>query len=453
MRRWTAAAALMCLSCGGGSTPTTLLLSLSNSTGTPVPDKVQVRVFQGHGVAYDVQSFDVPASAKADLGTLVIYPPTADDLALRIEAIGMKGGAMVSHGTKRAQLERGRQVSDEIVLKVEALRDTDNDGVPDPIDNCPTVANPRQEDRDADDVGDACEGDAGAGGRGGTAGPDGGTGGTDGQPGMDGPPRVNGVTCNDSGDCRSGFCVDRVCCESECKDTCRACNVTTALGTCSLVSDGQDPRDVCKDQGTNTCGTDGLCDGAGSCRRYRAGTMCKQPTCTSTVERSAGATCDANGICVDGPASSCAPYACSNGTCRTSCNGAADCAPDKVCTNRMCTLKPDGTGCAAPQECLSGFCIDGTCCAMNCAPGNYCSSGGRSCQPKKAQGSLCIGAAECATAFCMDFFCCETACTDVCKRCDSTPGRCTFVANGSRDNNPPGTCGGNKSCNGAGVCN
>src|SRR5579883_2430066 len=37
------------------------------------------------------------------------------------------------------------------------LTDTDGDGVPDSIDNCPTVPNPDQKDTDGDLRGDACD--------------------------------------------------------------------------------------------------------------------------------------------------------------------------------------------------------------------------------------------------------------------------------------------------------
>lgn len=47
------------------------------------------------------------------------------------------------------------EVHNTVVL--DALLDTDGDGVPDVYDNCPMVANPTQSDLDCDKVGDACD--------------------------------------------------------------------------------------------------------------------------------------------------------------------------------------------------------------------------------------------------------------------------------------------------------
>jgi len=56
----------------------------------------------------------------------------------------------------------GEAQVDEILLYLNALADSDSDGVMDPADNCVVRSNSGQSDRDADGQGDACDVDDGA---------------------------------------------------------------------------------------------------------------------------------------------------------------------------------------------------------------------------------------------------------------------------------------------------
>lgn len=95
-------------------------------------------------------------------------------------------------------------------------------------------------------------------------------------------PQAYGTTCDDGGgivcdaaahcvgkgcsvpaDCPGGtFCVDGVCCDSDCTGTCKACSIFKkgggSNGVCDFIGAGNDPDDECNGASPN-------CDGAGMC--------------------------------------------------------------------------------------------------------------------------------------------------------------------------------------------
>jgi hypothetical protein len=222
-------------------------------------------------------------------------------------------------------------------------------------------------------VSGACGGKGGGGGT-----PDGGTG--DGaitpschssaaDAGDGGAHKALGQPCTCASDCENGFCVDGVCCNNACTDTCKSCNTTQAPGTCSFVANGQPPRDpsVCPAASVETCGLDGTCNGAGACRKFAPGTICKAGVCDGA---SVGNTevCDTAGRCKAGAATVCAPFGCdaTSNKCFPTCKSDADCASGIKCVAGSCGPKPRGAVCAKDLDCASGFCADGLCCNVAC---------------------------------------------------------------------------------------
>jgi hypothetical protein len=219
-----------------------------------------------------------------------------------------------------------------------------------------------------------------------------------------------GQPCGGATDCESSFCVDGVCCENSCDGACRRCDAIGSPGRCVNVTSGAaDPRNICTDDGANSCGYDSKCDGNGNCEVYAVGSKCGESSCHSGSFADAP-TCNVARQCVSPPSQSCNPYACSGSVCFDRCTDNSQCVSGNQCVNNSCGLKPPGAVCSQAIECQTGFCAQGVCCT--------------------------------------------SACTDACKSCGlaGTAGLCTAVADGTTD--PQGGCknsGGNP-CGYTGKC-
>ena len=226
-----------------------------------------------------------------------------------------------------------------------------------------------------------------------------------------------GAACTRATDCASGFCVDGFCCNSACGGTCENCGLPNARGRCTAVGAGAvDPRGVCKDMGSTSCGNNGRCNGSKACQKYPDATPCRSSSCDPATNRyTQDATCK-SGACSAPPATTCAPYKCNGTQCGRTCATNNDCQSPSTCVNGSCGLKPLGAVCSRADECASKLCAQGVCC--------------------------------------------NSACTGSCFSCNQTgmAGQCTAVAAGNPDpagvctNQGQASCGNDGTCNGLGGC-
>jgi hypothetical protein len=170
------------------------------------------------------------------------------------------------------------------------------------------------------------------------------------------PPSI--TTCFDAEDCPSGFCVDKICCDSACDQTCMSCEVDGKWGTCLPV-----PFNEEDDYATITCeGSTGRCDGQGMCIRPN-GQSCAASSCESgfckdgfCCESACNQTCMSCGV--QGKEGTCAPVPLyeEDPNASVACN-----APTSYCDgNGSCKLD-NGQACVSNAECISDFCMNGTC--------------------------------------------------------------------------------------------
>jgi MYXO-CTERM domain-containing protein len=186
------------------------------------------------------------------------------------------------------------------------------------------------------------------------------------------PKLGNGSPCSGNRECSSTFCVEGVCCDTACNGVCQACTAANKAsgedGACDLAKVGSDAHDDCPDDGALSCKRDGLCDGAGECRRYEAGTACGITRCEGNVQT--GFACDGGGKCEANTTNDCKLYACMSGACTVTCLDSNDCSASAYCdvAQGTCQEKQEnGSACDEPGTCASGYCVDAVCCDKACA--------------------------------------------------------------------------------------
>jgi len=262
-----------------------------------------------------------------------------------------------------------------------------------------------------------------------------------------------GQTCSKTSDCASGFCVDGVCCDTECKGNCQACvksaKQSGESGTCGPAKDGADPHNDCASEEAATCGHDGQCDGNGKCRLFAAGTSCATATKVSACvqNRAVGWVCNGLGTCgntVDG--TDCAPYVCnlSTGGCTSTCERDIDCVDTAVCelSSGKCVAK-GGAICKDDKTLVDPNGAETDCTPFKCE-GGACAAITVCLDDKKT-----LLKADKTYVDCSPFECVGDRCNPitVCK----DDGRTLQKEDGTQVDCSPFTCVGNK-CNAVTVC-
>jgi hypothetical protein len=222
------------------------------------------------------------------------------------------------------------------------------------------------------------------------------------------PKRATGIACTSASQCATSFCVDGVCCSSACTLQCLSCNLAGSVGSCTPIPAGQDPASECPAEAASTCGRRGGCNGAGSCERYAAGTICKTQSCTSANVTGAGQ-CSIKGACVVPSPVSCGAYQCNGNACGTTCGSSSQCTGSNVCSGSSCMA-------ACVPENNAGFCarLGKNCGQVNgtdncgtfrsvsscgsCSPPQYCNGGGTGvCGGNAAPCAPTYAKAKCTT--------------------------------------------------------
>jgi hypothetical protein len=180
-------------------------------------------------------------------------------------------------------------------------------------------------------------------------------------------PAEKSTACKYDAECTTGFCVEGVCCDTACGGglLCQSCTSrrkgSGADGTCGAVVPGEDPDKKCVLDNGGACTTkeacksgfcvEGVCcngDCIGSCRTCTTGICKETPTCGDAAPPAPapprGPTCDGDHLVKeDGkPDIDCTPYKCNGSACRTECASANDCVAPTICSfTGQCIAPPN----------------------------------------------------------------------------------------------------------------
>lgn len=137
--------ALIVAALAGCASETTVLVDVSSVDGSR-PNALAVSVYDPFHALVSAR----PGAARIP-GTIVLeLPSTPSELRVVVAGAPLLGGARVTSVS-------GRQTRVAVTLS-DSTADGDGDGVPDDLDNCPTLPNGDQADADGDGRGDACSG-------------------------------------------------------------------------------------------------------------------------------------------------------------------------------------------------------------------------------------------------------------------------------------------------------
>jgi hypothetical protein len=122
--------------------------------------------------------------------------------------------------------------------------------------------------------------------------------------------KEKGSWCQKKEECETGFCEHNTCCETECKDKCKACDLPLSKGRCEYVPAGFDPHLNCpkEPECKSTCNGKGKCEppckGLGeSCTSDHecAKGYCQDKVCCNTRCQNPCEKCNSKGICENLP--------------------------------------------------------------------------------------------------------------------------------------------------------